>query len=103
MDLRRRNPPMPQRPLHQIQVPSPPAQPRRKRVPQGVYRESPGDACLAQPPGEVELDLPGAEATAGLGAEKGRVRASGSRERRSGFCGFYGLQGSHGPSPPAKR
>ena len=30
-------------------------------------REGAGDARLDQPPGEVELDLPGAEAEAGLG------------------------------------
>ena len=65
---------MPQRPLHQVEVPGLPIEPRRERVPQGVDREGAGDARLAQPPGEVQLDLPGAEATAGLGAENGRIR-----------------------------
>jgi hypothetical protein len=67
---------VPQRPLHQVQTPGLPVQPGRKRVPQAVDREGAGDARLAQPPGKIELDLPGTDATAGLGAENGRVRAT---------------------------
>ena len=57
---------MTQRPLHQVQVPGLAVQPCRERVPQGVDRERAGDARLSEPPGKIELDLPGAEATAGL-------------------------------------
>jgi hypothetical protein len=71
--------PMPQSLLDQVEVPGLSVQPRRERVPQGVDRERASDARLCQQHGEVELDLPGAEATAGLGGENGRVGATGAR------------------------
>ena len=73
IDFGSRNLPMPQRLLHQVEIPGLPVQPRGERVSQRVDREGAGNACLNQPPGEVELDLPGTEATAGLGLENGRV------------------------------
>jgi hypothetical protein len=60
-----------------------PVQPRRKRVPQRVNREWAGDSRLSQPPREVELNLPRTEATAGLGADYGHVRATGA------LCGAF--------------
>ena len=43
-----------------------------------------GRAALGQPPREVELDLPGTEATAGLGEKNGHVAAC------VALCGAFG-------------
>lgn len=59
IDLRGRDLPMPQRPLHKVQVPSPAVQLRGKRMPERMHRRR--NSRLPAQLGEVELDLPRAQ------------------------------------------
>jgi len=71
IDLRRRDVPMPEGALHQVQVAGLPVEAAGEGVTKGVDGDAAGNAGLPAQGGEPQLNLPGTKATAGQGADYG--------------------------------